>query len=80
LNRENEFRFRWLITLIGPSDTRRLDSKKIWPANGWETAAWRSAAAQLSPDSHEDSLFLPRCGHAMGSLFGLGRANGEIAK
>jgi hypothetical protein len=50
LNRETEFRFRWLITSIEPSDTRRLDPKKISPASDCEVPVPRGAIALLSPD------------------------------
>jgi hypothetical protein len=66
--------------LIGPADTRRIFFKQFRELAISKYRAGTMRLPSFCPDSPEDSLFLPRCGHAVRSHFALGLANGEIAK
>src|SRR5271156_2290825 len=62
----------WLITLIPSAGTGAIDSKMISPTDGQRARGTRRALPSFRPLQPEDSLFLPRCGHAPGSLFAIG--------
>jgi hypothetical protein len=66
-NRDRDVGIGTLITLIGPTDIRCIDSEKNSRPKGLQEFGERSALPCFRPDSPEDSLFLPRCGHAVSS-------------
>src|ERR1700738_4850252 len=74
-NGDDEMYSGRLIASFGPADTRRPDSRTISRTDGSGLRARPTALPCFRPDSPEDSLFLPRCGHARSSPCVLGAGN-----